>query len=70
MIKSGELIAGIIVYTKNRMPICGTKNSIFIDDSMKNIECVKNINDNNITTYYIDKKRNPKPHLIKLLRNL
>lgn len=83
-IKSGEIMAGIIVYTKDTMPVCGTKGwfisiikketSIktidFIDDSRKNIECVKNLNDPNIKTYYIDKKRNPKQYLIKIVKSL
>jgi hypothetical protein len=87
-IKSGELIAGIIVYNKDRMPVCGTKGwiiskiktkcnidkIIFIDDSMKNIECVNNVKDPNITTHYIDKNlkgdQNPKQQLIRLLDRL
>jgi hypothetical protein len=77
-------MAGIIVYTKDSMPVCGTKGWIisiikketliktiyFIDDSRKNIECVKNLNDHNIRTYYIDKRRNPKEYLIKLLKKI
>ena len=81
-IKSGEIMAGIIVYTKDSMPVCGTKGWIisiikketsiktihFIDDSRKNIECVNNLEDPNIKTYYINKRRNPKQYLIKLLQ--
>ena len=63
------------------MPICGTKgwiiskfldvkkniNIYFIDDSKKNIECIDNIKSNNIKTYYINKKRNPKKYLTRIL---
>lgn len=79
----------IIVYNKNSMPICGTKgwvifckammitkyvNTIyFIDDSMKNIECVENVNNNNIRTYFINKKDNkysPKQQLDYILNKI
>ena len=83
-ILSNEIIFGIIVYTKNIMPICGTKGWIiskfldvknnikiyFIDDSKKNIECIDNIKSNNIKTYYINKKSNPKKYLTRILNNI
>lgn len=53
-ILSNEIILGIIVYTKKKEPICGTKGWIlslistnvkkihFIDDDMTNVQCVNN----------------------------
>ncbi len=81
---SKEIIFGIIVYTKNTIPTCGTKGWIiskfidvnknikihFIDDSKKNIECIDNVKSENIKTYYINKKKNPKKYLSRLLNTL
>ena len=75
---NNEILFGIIVYTKNEKPLCGTKilevndkiNIYFIDDSKKNIKCVDNINNVKINTFYINKHKNPKIHLIKLLNRL
>ena len=84
---SGEIILGIIVYTKDKLPSCGTKGWIiskikeinnmdsiqFIDDSYKNIKCVKNIRDRNIITHFIDKKNrkiSPKEQLNEILQKL
>jgi hypothetical protein len=83
-IEKNEIILGIIVYKKNNLPTCGTKGwilskiidsnnkikIIFIDDSKKNIECVENINANNIKTYFVNKYKNPKYYLTKLLNNI
>ena len=83
-ILSGELILGIIVYNKNNIPTCGTKgyiiskiidvnknmNIYFIDDSMKNIECVENVKSDNIKTYYINKFKNPKKYTTKVLSRI
>jgi hypothetical protein len=80
-ILSNEIILGIIVYKKNNIPSCGTKGWIiskfidvnknieihFIDDSRKNIQCIENIKSNNIKTYYINKYKNPKKYLTKVL---
>jgi hypothetical protein len=83
-IQSKEIKLGIIVYNKNTQPVIGTKGWMlsviksifsnikiyFIDDSMKNIECVEKLNDNNIKTYFIDKRNNPKEQLIQILNLL
>ena len=83
-IMSNEIIIGIIVYNKNRIPSCGTKgwiilkmlehnnklNIFFIDDSIKNIECVNNVKSDKIKTFYVDKHKNPRKHLDKLLNIL
>ena len=80
---SGEIILGIIVYKKDNVPSCGTKGWIIskfidinknikihvIDDSMKNIKCINNIKSNNISTYYINKYKNPKEYLTKILKS-
>ena len=80
-ILSNEIILGIIVYKKNNIPSCGTKGWIiskfidvnknieihFIDDSRKNIQCIDNVKSNNIKTYYINKHKNPKKYLTKVL---
>jgi hypothetical protein len=42
----------------------------FIDDSYKNIQCVDNVNEQNIRTYFIDKHKQPKEHLNKLLSKI
>jgi hypothetical protein len=69
---------GIIVYNKDNNPTCGTKGWIiktikainnnmtihFIDDSMKNITCVNNVNDKDIHTYFIDKFINKQNNMI------
>ena len=79
-----EIILGIIVYNKNETPTCGTKGWIlskiiesnnkikihFIDDSKKNINCVNNINSKNIITYFINKYKNPKEYLTKILNKI
>jgi hypothetical protein len=81
---SGDIILGIIVYNKNDMPSCGTKGWIiskiinthenikihFIDDSKKNIQCIENVKSNNVKTYYINKNKNPKEHLTKILNRI
>lgn len=78
---SNEIILGIIVYTKNNIPSSGTKGWIiskiidvnqnikihFIDDSEKNIQCVDNLKSNNVKSYYINKNKNPKTYLTKIL---
>lgn len=83
-LSSGEIILGIIVYNKNNLPSCGTKGWIiskfidvnkniqiyFIDDSKKNIECVENVKSANIKTFYINKNKNPKKYLTKILDGL
>jgi hypothetical protein len=81
---TNEIFLGIIVYKKNDVPSCGTKGWIiskfidinknikihFIDDSEKNITCVDNVKSNNIKTYYIDKHKNPKIYLTKILNKI
>ena len=81
---TNEIILGIIVYKKNSIPSCGTKGWIiskfidinksikihFIDDSKKNIECIDNIQSGNIKTYFINKHKNPKTYLTKILNTL
>jgi len=81
---SNEIILGIIVYRKNDIPTCGTKGWIiskildinkkiqihFIDDSRKNIQCIENIQSGNVRTYYINKKKNPKRYLTKILSSI
>ena len=42
----------------------------FIDDSEKNITCVDNVKSNNIKIYYIDKHKNPKIYLTKILNKI
>ena len=83
-LKSNEIIFGIIVYNKNNTPSCGTKGWIiskfidvnknikihFIDDSKKNIQCIDNVKSDNIKTYYINKKKNPKNYLTKILNTI
>ena len=83
-IMSDEIILGIIVYNKNNIPSCGTKGWIiskfadvnknikihFIDDSKKNIQCIENIKSDNIKTHYINKYKNPKKYLTKLLNTI
>lgn len=83
-ILSNEVLLGIIVYKKNSFPTSGTKGWIiskisniytnmkiyFIDDSKKNIECVDNIKSDKITTYYINKRKNPKKYLSKIINKL
>ena len=80
-IQSGEVKLGIIVHVKNIQPIIGTKGYIinliskilpklkiyFIDDSLVNIKCVNHIKNNNIYTYYINKRYYPKYKLNKCL---
>ena len=80
-IKSKEIKLGIIVYIKNEELLEGTKGSVinllintlpeliiyFIDDSIVNIKCVNNIKNNNLFTYFINKKYYPKNKLNKLL---
>ena len=80
-LETNEIILGIIVYNKDLIPSLGTKGWIiskiiniiknikihFIDDSKKNIECVNNIKSDNIITYFINKYKNPKIYLNKLL---
>lgn len=71
-----EIILGILVYTKDNYPSCGTKGWIinkillnnlnikkiyFIDDSITNINCVKKINNPYIKTFFINKKSNLLP---------
>jgi hypothetical protein len=85
-IKSNEVKLGIIVYTKDEKPICGTKGWVlsmlqsinpkltiyFIDDSSINVKCVKNTN-SNIKTYFInkfDKKVLPKMQLVNILEKI
>ena len=65
-IQSGEIKLGILVYTKNNIPIVGTKGWIIkimrevlqnleiyvIDDSIINIRCIENVNAKNIHIYY------------------
>ena len=81
---TNDIILGIIVYNKNTVPSCGTKGWIilkfidinknikihFIDDSEKNITCVDNVKSNNINTYYVDKHKNPKIYLTKILNKI
>jgi hypothetical protein len=81
---SNEIILGIIVYKKDSIPSCGTKGWIiskfidanknikihFIDDSKKNIQCVDNVKSNNIKTYYINKNKNPKKYLTRILNDI
>jgi hypothetical protein len=81
---SGEVILGIIVYKKNNIPSCGTKGWIiskfidvnknikihFLDDSKKNIDCINNIGSHNITTHYVNKNKNPKKYLTKILNTI
>ena len=84
-IQSKEVIMGIIVYKKDAMPTCGTKGWMlskiksvfskmiiyFIDDSYKNINCVKNVNNKYIKSFLIDKRgSNPKSQLISTLKLL
>jgi hypothetical protein len=83
-ILSNEVILGIIVYNKNDQPSCGTKgwilskiielnvklNIFFIDDSKKNIQCVNNIKSNNIKLIYINKNKDPKTYLTKILNKI
>ena len=80
-IKSKEVKLGIIVYIKNEALLEGTKGFVinllintlpeliiyFIDDSIVNIKCVNNIKNNNLFTYFINKKYYPKNKLNKLL---
>lgn len=81
-VQSGEVLLGIVVYKKHDEPICGTKGWVlnkialiesikriyFIDDSRKNIQCVNNVHNDKIKTYYLDKKSsNPKELLTALL---
>ena len=81
---SDDIMLGIIVYNKNDIPSCGTKGWIvskiinthenikihFIDDSKKNIQCIDNVKSNNVKTYYINKKKNPKEYLTKILSRI
>jgi hypothetical protein len=84
-VDSNEVILGIIVYSKDNIPSCGTKGWIlnqiiinnsfikklyFIDDSKKNIYCVKNLKNPYIKTYFIDKHNKPKDQLNKILYKL
>ena len=77
-LKNNEILLGFIVYNKSNYPKIGTKGWLiskimnynkdmhlyFIDDGIKNIQCVKNLNNNNITTFFINKKNNPKIELL------
>jgi hypothetical protein len=79
-----EILLGIIVYNKDQYPVCGTKgwiiskileinnnmNIYFIDDSKKNIVCVDNVKSSKIKTFFVNKYKNPKQHLHKLLLRL
>jgi hypothetical protein len=84
-LKSNEILLGILVYTKQGYPSCGTKGWVinkiisnnlnikkiyFIDDSIININCINNINNPNIITYFIDKHISPKEQLNKILNNI
>ena len=83
-VMSNEVIMGIIVYNKNNLPTCGTKGWIinkmlehndklsiyFIDDSEKNVQCVNNVGSNKIKTFYVDKNKNPRKYLDKILLSL
>ena len=84
-LKSNEILLGILVYTKQSHPSCGTKGWVinkiisnnlnikkiyFIDDSIININCINNINNPNIITYFIDKRISPKEQLDKILNNI
>lgn len=83
-VNNNEILLGILVYTKNYLPTCGTKGWViariiglnpnirihFIDDSKKNIICVSNTSASNITTYLIDKKNNPRNQVDKILTTL
>lgn len=86
-VDNNEILLGIIVYTKDEKPSCGTKgwiinvilqnnlfikNLYFIDDSKRNVKCVKNLNNLNIKVYLIDKysTRSPKNQLNKILLKL
>ena len=68
-IKSGEMMFAVIVYTKKKNPIIGTKAWFlslisqiikdqciinFIDDSLVNINCVQKLNLPNIISHFID----------------
>ena len=78
---NNEILLGIIVYNKSNYPTYGTKGWIidkissynnnmilyFIDDSIENINCVNNLNNNNIKTVFINKKKNPKKYLSNIL---
>ena len=83
-IKNNEILLGFIVYNKSNYPTIGTKGWLiskimnynkdmhlyFIDDGIKNIQCVKNLNNNNITTFFINKKNNPKVELLDYLNKI
>lgn len=84
-IKSKEVIFGIIVYLKQPEPICGTKGWVlshlasanpglklhFIDDGMPNVQCVKKLENPNISTYFHDSKNpNSKSNLTQLLEKI
>jgi hypothetical protein len=83
-IKMDEVKLGIIVHTKNIMPIEGTKGWIinlineilpnleiyFIDDSIVNIKCVSKIKNNKIHVYFINNKNKPKNKINRILKNI
>ena len=83
-IQSGEIKLGILVYTKNNIPIVGTKGWIIkimrevlpnleiyiIDDSIINIRCIDKVKDKNIHIYYIDKNKQSKIKLNNILLNI
>ena len=80
-LKSNEILLGILVYTKDEYPSCGTKGWVinkilttnlnikkiyFIDDSITNIKCINNINNPNIITHFIDKRSKIEPPKVQL----
>jgi hypothetical protein len=83
-IEMEEVLFGIIVYQKDNKPKCGTKGWIikkilennvklkidFIDDSRKNISCVKGLNDSRVKVHLINKRVEPKTQLINLLQRI
>jgi hypothetical protein len=80
-IKTNEVKLGLIVKIKNVEPIVGwiikllrdalpNLEIYFIDDSIENIKSVFKIRDKKIHIYYINKYKNPKEYLIKILKNI
>ena len=72
---------GIIVYRKDDRPLCGTKGWMimrllevndrmiiyFIDDSRRNVKCVNNVGSTRVKSYFVDKRKDPKGYLTRLL---
>ena len=80
----GEVRLGIIVYRKDDRPLCGTKGWMimrllevndrmiiyFIDDSRRNVKCVNNVGSTRVKSYFVDKRKDPKGYLTRLLNKL